>query len=304
MTLDEAVCLFVQARTGEVAESTLGWYRARLKPLTRTFGERDIGSITTMDLYQWRAGLFAQTSRYEDHPTREPVNSRGPCIHTLHAHVRAARELFGWAAEMGLIDENPMAPVKPPKLPKNATPKAISEEDVTAILEAARDDLRDYALVLFLENTGCRREGVVTLLVENVDTRTGRCYVTEKGQKTRAVFLRNDGREAVQAWLDEREEDSPYVFTSQLTGDRLTENGLNQVIKRLAKRAGVEGRCNPHSFRHRFARELTRNGAGLKVVADLMGHESVETTARIYAVFGREELAELYERYSPKREKK
>jgi len=79
----------------------------------------------------------------------------------------------------------------------------------------------------------------------------------------------------------------------------LTPSGVNQLLSRLRKRANVHGRANPHAFRHGFAKMYLMNGGDLASLADLLGHESVETTRQFYAVFRAEELAQKHERFTP-----
>ena len=78
-------------------------------------------------------------------------------------------------------------------------------------------------------------------------------------------------------------------------------SGVNQLLKRLKKRAGVTGRANPHSFRHGFAKDYLMAGGDLASLADLMGHESVETTKTFYAVFEQDDLRRKHDHFSAAR---
>jgi integrase/recombinase XerD len=107
-------------------------------------------------------------------------------------------------------------------------------------------------------------------------------------------------QQALQKWLGLHGSLSPYIFISMENDQEpLTESGLNQLLIRLKKRANVEGRVNPHSFRHNFAREYLRNGGDLVTLARLLGHKDIKTTADYYAIFAPDELAELHEKFSP-----
>jgi site-specific recombinase XerD len=92
-----------------------------------------------------------------------------------------------------------------------------------------------------------------------------------------------------------------WVFPSHKTCEQLTVSGVNQVLKRLKKRAGVTGRANPHAFRHGFAKDYLMAGGDLASLADLMGHESVETTKSFYAVFEQEDLRRKHDHFSAAR---
>jgi site-specific recombinase XerD len=93
-----------------------------------------------------------------------------------------------------------------------------------------------------------------------------------------------------------------WLFVSQSLSHkrrgRLETSGVAQVLKRRAKDAGIKGPCNPHSFRHFFAREFLLAGGDLGTLADLMGHEDVQTT-KIYAIFTVQELKEKHAKHSP-----
>ncbi len=91
------------------------------------------------------------------------------------------------------------------------------------------------------------------------------------------------------------------VFYNLETLQPLTRNGLYQVLRRMARRAGVKGRFNPHSLRHTFAREYIRAGGDLATLSKLLGHRDVSTTVSHYAVFTDREIAEKHEKYSPAR---
>ena len=115
--------------------------------------------------------------------------------------------------------------------------------------------------------------------------------MTEKGTKTRQCYLSAAGLTAVRAYLRVRPlVDHDYVLVGR-TGAPLTPSGIRQALQRLSKATGVE-RCNPHAFRHAYAREMLEAGVDLKTVSDLMGHSSIVVTADNYAIWANRELEE------------
>jgi site-specific recombinase XerD len=145
---------------------------------------------------------------------------------------------------------------------------------------------------------------VLTLRPQNLFLDQGRAIVHEKGDKHRAVPFTRYTADLLAKWLAVRPPEAEYVFCSTggvFAGEAMTVYTLNQILKRLAKKAGVKGRCNPHSFRHAFARQYLLNGGDLGTLSALMGHASVDTTVRNYARFADAELAALQERFSPLR---
>lgn len=142
---------------------------------------------------------------------------------------------------------------------------------------------------------------MVNLAVSDVNLGDGWALVTEKFDKSRLVFFSAVTGEALEEWLAIRGEwdaAGDWVFLSHQGGGRLTVFGVNQLLTRLKERAGVTGFCNPHAFRHGFAREYLMNGGDLASLSDLMGHVSVQTTRDFYAVFKRDELRRKHNEFS------
>jgi len=295
-TLDTEAC--------GLSPTTIRWYRQRLSRLTRFLGEQgfaEVEQVTTADLRAFIVSLREQTIRWADHPYHPPSNS-GLSPHTIHGYVRVVRAFFRWLAYEGVIETNPATRIKLPRLPKEP-PKAIVPNDRERLLETARPDPRDYAIVCFLADTACRVGGLVGLRLSDLDLKGGCAVVREKGRggwKTRTAYFNGCTRAALSRWLETRQDvGTDAVFVSKNDGQALTTGGVYQVLKRLAKRGGVEGRFNPHSFRHGWAREALVNGANLADVAQVLGHEDEAVTLRFYSRWTRHELKERHSQFSP-----
>ena len=287
------------------AESTICWYQQRIARLIRFLTERDISeveSVSTSDLRAFVADLRAQSTRWADHPYHPQDSDSGLSPHTIHGYVRITRRFFRWMADEGMIETNPAARLKLPHLPKEP-PKAISSIDLDRLLEAAEPDPRDYAIVCFLADTGCRVGGLVGVRLSELDLDNGSAIVREKGRggwKSRTVYFNSRTRSALLRWLEVRpESDADAVFLSKAQNGPLTTCGVYQLLKRLARKAGVEGQFNPHAFCHAWAREALRNGADLGTVSQLLGHEDETVTIRFYARWASDELRERHKMFSP-----
>lgn len=291
MLFSEALQEFLIAIRGETASSTVEWYKCRLDQVQAFLGNPPVETITLRDLRRWRAAILNPSE--DSRPTRSPA--------TINGYIRAIRRFFSWLEKEGLITKNPARDLRFVQVP-DSDPKAISEEDMRKMLEAAQNHPRDYAILCFLIDTGCRARGLVTLTLDRLDLSSRRAVVEEKhpgGTRARVVYFSETAQSALARWLEHRPPvGHNYVFVSQ-RGGRLSVWGLYRVFKRWAKRAGIKGRFNPHAFRHAFARTLLKNGASLDTVSKLMGHSSVMVTSRFYARWAPSELAELHERYSP-----
>lgn len=291
MNVESAIELFLTAKTGEISDSTVKWYRSHLKALATTLGSREIGQVTIYELREWRVKIINKKTRYDDHPFRPTANTRGLAPTTAHDRIKVARIFFAWLVEEGLVERDPSVRLQPPKKPRNQEPKAIPDGDIRKLRAVAEDEglVREVALLHCLADTGARVGGIATLRLADVDRATGELMVTEKGDKTRTVYLSADGVTALREWLRVRPNaDHEFVFTGR-HGEPLTPGGIYQALARLADVAGVE-RANPHAFRHAFARELLNAGLSLDSVSDLMGHSGVAITAESYAVWTQSEL--------------
>jgi integrase/recombinase XerD len=194
-----------------------------------------------------------------------------------------------------------MRNIKDPTAPKQDAPKAADVSDVIKIYQTidvtTQIGRRDRAIIAFLVDTGARAGGTVTLKVSNVDMVNRRAIVTEKGSKARRVMFTEFTAVCIASWMDIRSPVEP-LFYNLRTLRPLTVSGLNQLMKRLKKRAGVYGRANPHAMRHAFAREYLKAGGDLATLSRLMGHSDIATTAAYYAVFAQDELADRHDQFS------
>jgi len=301
MKLRKAISIYLQSVKGEISPRTHAWYAGKLKSLKDFLGDREIEEITAHDLRRWRARLLDRTERWVEHPYRTPKEgSLSP--HTINGHIRACRRLFRWLNLEGYISDNPALKLNFIRTP-DEEPKAATEEDIRRMLRVAKSTSpRDYALLCFLIDTGARAGGVVSLTLDRLDLERRRALVIEKSQKrerARRVFFTTETRQALEEWLAVRPKtECDHVFLG-VHGAPLSVSGLYQVLRRLAKKAGIKGRFNPHSLRHAFARRVLQQGADLATLSQLMGHSSVEVTVHYYARWADDELGALHDRYSP-----
>jgi integrase/recombinase XerD len=279
MKVRRAIRLFLASLEGVKAPATVTWYSHRLAGLEARLGERRLGRLTISDLRQWRSALMA----------------RKLSSWTRHGHVRAVRRFFRWLEIEGHTPANLAARLELPKLVFIPCP-GIDYRDMLAMVRAARDCPRDYALVLVLADTAARVGGVAGLTIADLDLAGGRAIVTEKGSKSRPVFFRPRTAAALADYIDQRKVGP--VFLSVKGGRRLLPSGIYQALERLAARAGVTDHWNPHSFRHGAARAMLRSGANLAQVSQILGHSDVGVTVKFYGSFVDEELKQLHSRYS------
>lgn len=294
-TLGEAVELFLRLEVGGLAEETGRWYRGRLGRMVDFLGEgRGPGEVGELDLLDWVADLEERETRWGAGASR-PEAAGGLAVESVLGYVRAARRFWGWMAKVRLVEVNPAEDVRGPRRGKLAR-RGVSDADQEAIIEAARGDARDYAILTLLAETGCRLGGLAGLRLGDVqpgdeDARLRRrVYVVEKGDKGRVVFVSERGRGALARWLDVRPGGCghDFVFVRRdygHEGERLGVSGIYLMVRRYAEATGVLGSgrlWSPHQWRHRFGRRWLENGGSLGVLSQVMGHSSVQVTVEFY----------------------
>lgn len=136
-----------------------------------------------------------------------------------------------------------------------------------------------YFVVRFLAATGARVSELVQIKIEHV--KIGYFDIYTKGGKMRRLFIPKKLREEAMTWLASINRESGYLFLNRF-GERITTRGIAQQLKNFAEKYGLNSKVvYPHSFRHRFAKNFLEKFNDISLLADLMGHESIETT-RIY----------------------
>ena len=157
----------------------------------------------------------------------------------------------------------------------------ISNADYTFLKNKLKKEknLEWYFVVRFLAATGARVSELVQIKIEHVNV--GYFDIYTKGGKSRRLFIPKKLREETIEWLASNSRTSGYLFLNRF-GERITTRGIAQQLKNYAVKYGLNEKViYPHSFRHRFAKNFLEKFNDISLLADLMGHESIETT-RIY----------------------
>ena len=226
--------------------------------------------------------------------------------------VVAVRGFHRFLLREGLTGTDPSRGVRPPA-PAKRLPKAISVEDVEALLAAAGSEdtpraTRDRALLELLYGSGARISEAVGLDVDELDMEQGVVRLVGKGSKERVVPVGSFAREAVQAYLVRGRPAlagnltarslSPALFLNA-RGGRLSRQSAWTVLRAAAERAGITRDVSPHTLRHSFATHLLDGGADVRVVQELLGHASV-TTTQVYTLVTVDRLREVYATAHPR----
>ena len=194
--------------------------------------------------------------------------------------LSSLRSFFNWLILEKERGDNPCDAVDFPKLGRYI-PAVLSREEVFAILDSVDtgtwNGLRDKALLETLYGCGLRVSEAVGLRISDIFFDEGFVRVIGKGNKQRLIPLGDVARDAIQAYLEARPFDSDVLFVNA-KGGKLSRVSAFNLVKKQTIIAGIHKEISPHTFRHSFATHLVENGADLRVVQEMLGHESILTT--------------------------
>jgi integrase/recombinase XerD len=198
--------------------------------------------------------------------------------------LSAFRSFYDWMILEGAVKENPCDGVEAPKIGRYL-PEVLSVQEVDDIISSVDistpGGLRDRAILEVLYGCGLRVSEAVNLRMSDIYAKEGFLRIVGKGDKERIVPLGEMAAEALEAWYGARPEPSrgyeDTVFLNRF-GRSLSRVAMFNMVKKRALAAGVTKDISPHTFRHSFATHLVENGADLRVVQEMLGHESILTT--------------------------
>ncbi|MGD0893477.1 MAG: tyrosine recombinase XerC [Terracidiphilus sp.] len=236
--------------------------------------------------------------------------------------LAAIRSWFKWLARGALVEQNAASLVATPKLPKHL-PRVPSIEQMNRVVDSVSKDAaswpsRDRAILEMLYGCGIRNAELVGLNLEDIHWANEAVLVRGKGQKQRYVPLGDAAAQALRAYLAERlallaavggekPAATPALFVNlQLRGlnkarsqARLTTRSVGRIVKRIAILRGLSGDVHPHTLRHAFGTHLLEEGADLRAIQELLGHERLSTTQR-YTQLTTSQLTQVYDRTHPR----
>jgi len=235
--------------------------------------------------------------------------------------LAAIRSWFKWLARAGYIEQNAASLVSTPRLPRHL-PRVPSIEQMNRVVDSADEDAagwpaRDRAILEMLYGCGIRNAELTGLNLDDIHWANEAVLVRGKGQKQRYVPLGDAAAQALRAYLAERSarlsaasagrsNQTPAVFINlRLRGigkaaqARLTTRSVGRIVKRIAVSHGLSSEVHPHTLRHAFGTHLLEEGADLRAIQELLGHERLSTTQR-YTQLTAAQLTQVYDRTHPR----
>jgi integrase/recombinase XerD len=221
--------------------------------------------------------------------------------------VVALKIFFRFLNARGLIRRDPAEALALPRI-ERYLPETLNELQVEQFLEnidtKAVHGLRDRAIIELLYASGLRISELASARLENFNFEERVVRVTGKGNKTRLVPVGRKACEAVAAYLSAerpkllKQRSGSEIFLSE-RGTKLTTARIWQIVKKHAKRAGLEQNVYPHLLRHSFATHLLGNGADLRIIQEMLGHADIATT-QVYTHVDQQRLKAVHRQFHPR----
>ncbi|KAE9628569.1 site-specific tyrosine recombinase XerD [Parasedimentitalea maritima] len=259
---------------------------------------------------------IATTTREDIEAYLIDCDAQGLAKSTRARRLSAVKQIYRFAFEEGWRSDNPAVQIRGPGREKRL-PKTLEVIEVDRLLNAARqtgrtqsDRLRNTCLMELLYATGMRVTELVSLPVSAARGDPRMLLISGKGGKERMVPLSPPAREALAAWLIDRDDtndertskgqaSSPFLFPSRGKAGHFTRHWFYQLIKELAVTGSIAPeKVTPHTLRHAFATHLLANGADLRAIQTLLGHSDIATT-EIYTHVLDARLSELVLQHHP-----
>jgi integrase/recombinase XerC len=236
--------------------------------------------------------------------------------------LAAIRSWFKWLARAGHVQQNVASLIATPRLPRHL-PRVPSIEQMNRVVDSVGPDaaswpLRDRAIVELLYGCGMRNAELTGLNVEDIHWANEAILVRGKGKKQRYVPLGDAAAVALRSYLAERSDrlvanrgscrpstDALFLnarlrgLAGSGKGARLTTRSVARIVKRLAILRGLSSDVHPHTLRHAFGTHLLEEGADLRAIQELLGHERLSTTQR-YTQLSATQLTQVYDRTHPR----
>lgn len=276
-----------------LAANTIAAYSRDMRRLVAWLGTRSLRDVTIGQLSDYVASLHEE----------------GLAPASISRNIVATRTFFKFLQLEGVVTDNPAELLATQKMWQRI-PSVLSTRQVEWFLRAPRKTdsfwQRDVAMLEVLYATGCRVSEVCSLRVRDLSLNEGHVRCEGKGGKQRMVPIGQRAIAAIQGYCEQlrgklaahRRHPPEELFLSR-TGRPIDRIQLWRLVKLYARRAGIDANISPHSLRHSFATHLLAGGADLRLVQEMLGHASIQTT-QIYTHVERSRLQRVHRQYHPR----
>ena len=227
--------------------------------------------------------------------------------------LAAVRSLYRWLGQEGVVEQNPAKLVSTPRLPKKL-PRVPTIEEMNFVLDGKMPEVasfpeRDRLMLELLYGCGIRNSELVGINLDDISLSNEAILIRGKGKKERYVPFGGSALAALATYLPWRqqllatlkkkpEKGMPALLVNQ-RGGRLTTRSVGRIIKRIAVAKGLSPEVHPHTLRHAFGTHMLEEGADLRAIQELLGHERLATTER-YTQLSVKHVMNVYDQTHPR----
>ncbi len=223
--------------------------------------------------------------------------------------LAAVRSLYRWLAQEGVVEQNPAKLVATPKLPKKL-PRVPTIEEMNSVLDGQMPEVaafpeRDLLMLELLYGCGIRNSELTGINLDDIRVSAEAILIRGKGKKERYVPFGGAAGNALGPYLAVRRDvlaeahkSTPALLINR-RGGRLTTRSVGRIIKKIAVAKGLSADVHPHTFRHAFGTHMLEEGADLRAIQELLGHERLATTQR-YTQLSMKHVLQVYDQTHPR----
>jgi integrase/recombinase XerC len=283
----------------------------------QSLGQRN-ASVHTIKAYSGDLDEFAsyvgsRTWKQIDHVTIRGFLSRlyekGLGKTSVARALAAVRSLYRWLAQEGVVEQNPAALVSTPKLAKKL-PRVPTIEEMNNVLDGPMPEVaafpeRDRMMLELLYGCGIRNSELIGINTDDIRLSNEAILIRGKGKKERYVPFGDSVRIALAVYLPARQrrleecKKNSSALLINLRGGRLTTRSVGRIIKKIAIAKGLSPDVHPHTLRHAFGTHMLEEGADLRAIQEMLGHERLSTTQR-YTQLSINHVLQIYDQTHPR----
>jgi integrase/recombinase XerC len=275
-------------------------------------------SVHTIKAYSHDLALFADYARSRGWKEIDRITVRGFLARlyekglsktSVARALASVRSLYRWLGQEGVVAQNPAKLVATPRLPKKL-PRVPTIEEMNSVIDGAMPEVaafpeRDRLIFELLYGCGIRNAELTGINLDDIRLSAEAVLIRGKGKKERYVPFGDSAKAALAVYLPQRakiltdaSKHSPALLINR-RGGRLTTRSVGRIVKKIAVAKGLSSDVHPHTLRHAFGTHMLEEGADLRAIQELLGHERLATTQR-YTQLSMKHVLQVYDQTHPR----
>lgn len=279
-------------------EDFLNYLKFERKLSNNTYNSYRYNLIKVTNYFKGKTLLYLQSDDIREYLYKLSGNSK-----TKAHYLTVLKTFFNYMIELNRITKNPCESIKNPKIEKTL-PKFLTEDEITKLLDVPLKqpiDYRNKAMLELLYATGMRVSELLNLKLYNYYEEDSSVKVMGKGSKERIIPIGDVTIKYLNLYINEyrkyilKTRQSDYLFINY-NGNKMSRQGFSKILKEISSKNNIKKDISPHILRHSFATHLLNNGANLRVIQELLGHENISTT-EIYSHISKDKILLDYKKH-------